>query len=325
MNSRVAQLADQALNDTPLARDDIVYLFSLRGEALYDLFYWANRIRLKFKGRRVDSCAILSAKQGRCAEDCGFCSQSAHHRTEVQTFALKRVEEIVEASRLAAANAARSFGIVTSGKSLDGEAEWAAVAEAVRQCQVAGVRCCASLGTLLPPQARRLAEAGLQRYHHNLETSEGFFPRVCTTHSYADRLATLRAARDAGLELCSGGIFGLGETAEDRADLVMTLKGLGVASIPINFLNPIPGTPMGDRPTLPPLEALSIVAAYRFAFPTADIKVCGGREVTLRDLQSWMFYAGANGTMIGNYLTTVGRPAQKDMEMISDLELELDR
>lgn len=306
-----------------MQRDDLAHLLSAGGDDLYDIFYWANKIRLKFKGRVIESCAILSAKQGRCAEDCRFCAQSAHHETNVEQFDLKSVQDIVSASRLAASHSADSFGIVVSGKSLEREDEWAIVTEAVRRCRGAGVRCCASLGTLTPERARALADAGLERYHHNLETSKRFFPQMCSTHSYEDRVKTLETARSAGLELCSGGIFGLGETAEDRADLAMTLMRFGVTSVPINFLNPIAGTPMEGRPTLPPLEALQIVAAYRFAFPRADIKVCGGRETTLRDLQSWMFYAGANGTMIGNYLTTAGRPADEDLRMIADLGLRL--
>ncbi len=181
---------------------------------------------------------------------------------------------------------------------------------------------CASLGNLTPDMIRQLKEAGLTRYHHNLETSENFFPHVCSTHSYQERLDTVRLIKRAGLELCCGGIFGLGEDMGDRLELAFTLRELGADSVPLNFLTPISGTPLEAQLPLIPREILKIIALYRFILPDKDIKVCGGREANLRDLQSWIYYAGANGSLLGNYLTTTGKPAAEDLQMIKDLGLQ---
>ena len=180
---------------------------------------------------------------------------------------------------------------------------------------------CASLGSLTPEAAAALRAAGLVRYHHNLETARSFFPSICTTHSYDSRLATLKTARAVGLQLCCGGIFGLGESWQQRIEMALELRELGVQSVPINFLNPVPGTRLGNRTPLPALEGLRVIALYRFLLPQADIKVAGGRAPCLGDLQSWAFYAGANSLMVGNYLTTPGRPVQDDLKMIRSLGL----
>jgi biotin synthase len=181
---------------------------------------------------------------------------------------------------------------------------------------------CASFGQLTPLAARQLREAGLRRYNHNLETSARYFPSVCTTHTFEDRVTTIRHAKAAGLQVCSGGIFGMGENATDRVDLAVALRELDVDSIPINFLNPIPGTPFEGLQPLAALECLRILAVYRLLFPTKDIKVAGGREACLRDLQSWIFLAGANGAILGDYLTTSGRSAEEDIQMVRDLGME---
>ena len=172
--------------------------------------------------------------------------------------------------------------------------------------------------------AESLVKSGLKRINHNLETSESFFPNVCSTHAFADRVNTIRVAKESGLEICSGAIFGIGEGINDRINLAFTLKDLDVDVVPLNFLHPIPGTPFEDCTPLTPMEALKIISVFRFILPDKDIKVAGGREVNLRDLQSWMFYAGANSTMIGNYLTTKGRKVEEDLQMINDLKLELE-
>ncbi|MCD6287594.1 MAG: biotin synthase BioB, partial [Candidatus Hydrogenedentes bacterium] len=185
------------------------------------------------------------------------------------------------------------------------------------------VRPHASLGTLSPDTLHKMKASGLHGYHHNLETSRNHFPKVCTTHSYDERIATVRAAKDAGLWVCSGGLFGIGETWHDRIELAMTLRDLEVDSVPINFLDPIPGTRLESMPRLKPVECIRIIALMRFMLPTSDIRVCGGRERAMRDLQAMMFYAGANGTMLGDYLTTKGRPARQDIQMIEDLGLNL--
>ena len=215
------------------------------------------------------------------------------------------------------------FGIVTSGESAcRNQRDFEAICAAAKEIQASGcVNACVSIGKLAPGDVEKLGAAGVRRIHHNLETSGRFFPEICTTHSHADRVDTVRNVKAAGIETCCGGIFGLGETWEDRVDMALELRGLGVDSVPINFLNPVPGTPLGGRPLLPPTEALRIIALYRFLLPDKEIKVCGGREMTLRDLQSWMFRAGASGTMIGDYLTTKGRSPADDLRMIADLGL----
>lgn len=324
MNPQLKAAADRALALEPLGRHELLSVVRAEDSAFHDALYLANTIRRAFKQDRVLSCSIVSAKQGMCSEDCRFCAQAGRHSTDVETFPLVSQDVIEDAARQAAAVGSHSLGIVVSGRGLRTPEEFERVLASIRSLANAGqIRVCASLGVLDEAMAQRLRDAGIERYHHNLETSRRFFPQVCTTHTYDDRLATLHAARAAGLDLCSGGLFGLGETDEDRVDLAMELRELDVHSAPVNFLNPIPGTPLAAMPLLPPRKALLIIAMFRFALPDKDIKVCGGREPTLRDLQSWMFYAGANGAMIGNYLTTQGRPAAEDWQMIEDLGLNL--
>jgi biotin synthase len=233
-------------------------------------------------------------------------------------------EEIVSSGRDAAARGAGCFGIVTSGPDPGGDADLDAVCGAARELSK-HLDVCASLGRLTAGQVKRLADAGVRRIHHNLETARSFFSRVCTTHSYDDRIETVRAVTSAGVEACCGGLMGLGETWRQRVELALELRELGVGSVPINFLNPIPGTPCERAEPITPLDALKIIALFRFVLPRAAIKTAGGRERTLRDLQAWMFYAGANSTMIGNYLTTPGRPPEEDLRLIADLGLRVAR
>jgi biotin synthase len=231
--------------------------------------------------------------------------------------------QILHKAREAETMGARRFSIVTSGKALT-EKELEQVLQALRLVkEETGLALCASLGMLTQRKAHRLKEAGLSRYHHNLETAASFFPSICTTHRYEDDLNTLRSAQEAGLEICSGGIFGLGESAQQRLELAFTLREMAVDSVALNFLNPIPGTPLAMSNGLTPLEILKSVALFRFILPDKDIRICGGREVGLRDLHPLIFWAGANGIMIGNYLTTQGRNHRADLQMIQDLKLEV--
>jgi biotin synthase len=293
--------------------------------ALDDLVAGAAMLVERFSGREVEFCSIINAKSGLCPNDCTFCAQSVHYLTGAPVYELLGVERIVEAVRSAAASGASRFSIVTSGAAVD-EAEFARVVVAVRALAALGtLGVCASLGALTPERARRLRAAGLTRYHHNVETSEGFYPEVCSTQPYAARLDTLRAARDAGLEVCSGGIFGLGETWADRVDMAMTLRELGVDSVSINFLMPVGGTPLEAHEVLSAGEALRIVAVYRFVFPRTTIRACGGREAALGERQAELFRAGADATMIGNYLTRPGRPPEEDLEMVTALGLRVRR
>lgn len=215
---------------------------------------------------------------------------------------------------------AQGFSIVTSGRKAPVGEDLENICKAITGLGGRGYLC-SSLGLLEPQQAINLKRAGLKRYHHNLETSREFFPKICSTHSFEERVETIKTARSAGLEICSGGIFGLGETWEDRISLAFELKELQVHSIPLNFLNPISGTPMEKQTPLPAMDCLKIIALYRLINPSLNITVCGGREINLKDLQSWIFFAGANGMMIGNYLTTRGREIEDDLIMLNDLGL----
>jgi biotin synthase len=282
----------------------------------------ANLLREEFKGKVVDLCSIINAKSGACPEDCIFCAQSSHYETKIERYPLISKEKIIEGAKSARETGADRFGIVISGRGVKGGKDLDKICEAVTAIsQETGIGRCASLGTLTPDAAKRLKAAGLERYHHNLETSERFFPRICTTHTYRERIETLKIARDSGLEVCSGGIFGLGEGMEDRLDLAFFLRELEVNSIPLNFLHPVTGTPAQHFSPLHPLEILKTIALFRFILPDKDIRICGGRLVNLRGLQSLTYVAGANAVMIGNYLTTLGRDPREDLQEIRDLGL----
>lgn len=302
-----------------LTREDIVRLLEID---LYDLLYIANRTREKYCGDKIKFCSIVNAKSGRCGEDCKFCAQSGHFNAKVPEYDLKNPEEILSAAQSAEKNGAKRFGIVTSGNRINSENDWRKVYEAINliKCKTSLI-VDASLGCLDLDRARLLKKAGLTRYHHNLETSPRHFPRVCTTHNFTDRLNTAKIVKNAGLELCCGGLFGIGETWDDRIEFAFILKELGPDSIPLNFLYPVPGTPMEGAKLLRPQEILRIIAIFRIVLRDKDISICGGREHNLRSLQSWMFYAGANATMLGNYLTTMGNSPENDLQMVRDLSL----
>jgi len=285
------------------------------------LFEISNRIRGKSFNRRIKLCAITNAKSGYCSEDCIFCAQSLHHQAKVNSYPLLSAEQLIEKAAQTEAMGVHCFSMVTSGHKIETPKEIECIIEAIQKINelFPSVSCSASLGTISFNTLVDLKHAGLQRYHHNLETSESFFPQVCTTHSFKQRKETIEAAKDAGLQICSGGIFGLGETFQQRLELAFTLKELEADSIPINFLHPVKGTRCEDRGLIAALEALKTIAFFRLILPKTNMYVCGGRQITLRSLQSWIFLAGANGMMVGNYLTTKGRPWSEDQTMIRDL------
>lgn len=321
IDQRIAELARIVLAGGSLSREQARELAAVEGDDRYDLFHWANKIRLRFVGRAVKFCSIVAAKVGACSEDCGFCAQSKHYHTHV-TPGKMTVEEMVAASTEATANGASSFGIVNSGRGpTDRELDW--LEPFFRRTASEGrIRPCATLGELTPEQALRLRALGVQRVNHNLETSRRHFPHIVRTHTYDDRLRTISVAKAAGLSICSGGIFGLGEDWEDRIDMALELRDLGADVVPINFLNAIQGTPLYGRVAeLEPMEALHIIAVFRFLLPDRELKIAGGREKILRDMQSWMFYAGGSSFLIGNYLTTFGRSPEHDHRMLRDLGL----
>ncbi len=320
---QILTLADRAAEGRWLTREQALTLAS--DAALGDLVAGASALTRPFTGGQIEFCSIVNARAGRCPNDCAFCAQSAHYDTGAPIYELIGTDALVAAAREAAAVGACRFSIVTSGPSMDDEGEFEQICQAIavvsRIAAPGALSVCASLGTLTLEHARRLKAAGLSRYHHNLETSARYYPEICTTQVFCEKLETLRAARAAGLEVCSGGVFGLGETWDDRVDMAMSLHEIGVDSVAVNFLIPIPGTPLEGRATLSPDEALRIIAVTRFIFPRTSLRVCGGREAILDDRQHEMFAAGADATMIGNYLTTFGRPPEDDVEMVAALGL----
>jgi biotin synthase len=317
-------LCDKALAGDGLTAGQLRQVLETTRDDLESLLIWSDKTRRRFFGDRVSLCAIVPGRVGACSEDCRWCAQSAHSRTDVTPSTTTR-EQIEAAAEQALDHHVARFSIVNSGQGPT-DAQFEAVLEAIRALQRTdrATEYCASLGELTQSQAEQLAQAGVKRYHHNLETSRRFFGHLVSTHSFDDRLATLRRARQAGMDLCCGGLLGMGETWDDRIDLALTLRDeVQPASVPLNFLHPIDGTPLGGRDLMSPDEALRCIAIYRLAMPRVDIRIAGGRLVTLRRLQSWIFRAGATGLMVGNYLTTAGGGPDEDIRMIRDLGLEL--
>ena len=322
MQERVAQIAGHVLGGGLVDRADVEYLARVGGEDVYDLFYWANKIRTRFMGPQVKFCAIVAAKVGGCSEDCKFCAQSEHHDGPAKDQSKLSDDEVLESAWHAASVGADSFGIVNSGRGpTRRELEDWLKPIMMRIAKEGRTRACATLGALTPETAKFLYDCGIRRINHNIETSERHYPNIVSTHPFSERINTLKVAKAAGLSLCSGGIFGMGEEWQDRLDMMLTLRELGVDVMPINFLNAIGGTPLEGQPMLAPMECLKIISVCRFVLPTAELKVAGGRETVLRDLQSWIFFAGADSTMIGNYLTTYGRKPEMDHQMVADLGL----
>jgi biotin synthase len=316
-------LARRVIAGGSLTRDEAHALFSLdvAGEEVYDLFYAAHKVRRHFHGNQVTFCSIVASKFGNCSEDCKFCAQSGHYAADIEPHPMMSADEVRRVTRDARDRGASAFGIVNSGRGPK-KHEWPKIMEAIAAMkEVDGVCHCATLGELTPEQAGELKAAGIRRVNHNLETSREFFPQIVSTHTWDDRVRTLQTARQAGLELCSGCIFGMGETIEDRVSVAFSLKEVNPHVVPLNFLNPIPGTPLENAPKLRPLEILKIVAVMRLMLPHAELKVAGGREKNLRDLQSWIFYVGATSAIIGNYLATAGRDNAADLQMVADLEM----
>ncbi|MCL6582458.1 MAG: biotin synthase BioB [bacterium] len=322
VGSLIQNLGEKILKGGYLSFEEALYLDEQVGlEDLPALFEMSSRIRDKFLGRSVRLCAIINAKSGWCGEDCGFCAQSLHHETQVAVYPLLAPDQVLEKAAQAATMGAQCFSLVTSGGKTETRREIDSLCETIRLIveRFPSLSCAASLGTISASALSSLKAAGLKRYHHNLETAESFFPQVCTTHTFEERKQTIEAAKAVGLSVCSGGIIGLGESRRQRLELAFCLRDLAVDSVPVNFLHPIAGTRYQDRALMSPLEALRSVAFFRLIMPKVSIQVCGGRQVTLRSLQSWIFLAGASGLMVGNFLTTKGGRWEDDQRMIQDL------
>lgn len=304
-----------------ISEDDAFRLYEEGNRYPYILFASASAIRERFKGKSISLCGIVNAKSGKCSENCKFCAQSSHYNTDAPVYPLLSAPDMIARADDLANRGIKRFGIVTSGKKISGDREWKEILKTVERLNRRGIQTCASLGIINPIRMAQLKSAGLYRYHHNLETSRSFFPNICTSHDYEEDVETVRAAKETGLAVCSGGLLGIGENIRHRIEMVFTLRELDVESVPVNILNPIPGTPLAGIGPLSPMEILITISIYRFILPSKDIKLCGGKEKNLRQLLPLSIVAGANSMMTGNYLTTTGRDTVLDLEMINDLGL----
>jgi biotin synthase len=321
----IAELGQRVIQGGEITRDEGRCLFHLESQSeIFDLLGWANRIREHFKGNKIHLCSIVNVKSGGCSENCRFCSQSAAYQTDSPRYGLIDAAPVSQAAAEAKANGVTALGLVAAWRGLEEGQVLDEICDRLKELKDSGqARPDASLGIIKSQGvANRLKEAGLECYNHNLESSRRFFPEVCSTHTYDERLETIRHLKEAGIKICSGGILGMGETRDDRCELAFALKELGVHIVPINILNPIPGTPFAGKEALPPLEVLKSIACFRFVLPRQEIMIAGGRTVNLRDLQSLIFMAGASALMVGNYLTTLNQPVEKDLQMLKDLGLD---
>lgn len=315
-------LKDKIISGSPITKSEARFISEIQDSDLFDIFFAATTIKTKFKGKSVDLCAIVNAKSGACPEDCSYCAQSSKSKTEITIYPLLHNNVILEKAREAKEAGVKRFCVVTSGRKIS-KNEIKEIASIIKNIKGIGLLPCATLGLLNKAELLFLKENGLERYHHNLETSERFFPEICRTHTYYDKLKTIEAAKSVSLSVCSGGIFGMGETWQDRIDMAFALKELNIDSIPINFLIPVKGTFMSNRDFLHPFEALKIISLYRFILPEKEIRVCGGRTQTLGEFNSWVFLAGADSLLTGNYLTTTGRTFKDDLKLIHQYGLKL--
>lgn len=325
MDKFILGITDKMLKGRNVSYKEAARLYSGKEVSLPDLLWMANKTREAFKKNRIELCSIVNAKSGMCPEDCKFCAQSGHYKTGAERYPLINEEDILKAAKSARNNRATCFGIVTSGRGIKSRSEILTICKAVKGIKKTfpDLKSSVSLGIIEKDFLLELKKAGLDRLHHNLETSREYFPRICSTHTYKERLKTIEDAIALGFKLCSGGIFGLGEGSRDRLKLAFLLRELEIESVPLNFLHPIKGTPLEGSTPMPPKEILRTIAIFRIILPRGDIKVCGGRVVNLRSLQGMIFFAGASGMMIGNYLTQPGQDPEVDLQLIRDLGLKI--
>lgn len=312
----VEQLKNKVLGGGEVTREEALELMDT---PLEELSQAADQLREHFCGDRFDMCTIVNGKCGKCSEDCKYCAQSAHYQTSLEeNYPLLSTEELVKGAAENKRQGVLRYSIVTSGRKLS-DREVDQVCESIRAIrEQVSIEVCVSFGLLGEEAFRKLKEAGASRVHCNLESSRRYFPQVCTTHTYDEKIETMKAARRAGLSVCSGGIIGLGETMEDRIDMVLTARELGVKSVPVNLLNPIPGTPYGHNPVLTEDELRRVVAIFRFLIPDGNIRLAGGRGL-LEDKGARCFCSGANAAISGDMLTTAGITVERDLEMLRKL------
>lgn len=321
MNTTPDQVRETIQNGARIDRDQALALLETDREELYRA---ADALRRHFLGDRFDLCSIINARSGNCTENCRFCAQSARHHTGIDTYQVIDEAEALTQAKDNDLHGVHRLSLVTSGRSLAPATLEALTTLFARMAETTSLAFCASAGFLTQEIAERLADAGVRRYHCNLEASRDFFPTVCTTHTWEEKVETLRLAGQAGMSLCSGGIIGMGETMADRIDMALQLRELEVRSIPINILTPIPGTPLAELPPLTLDEVLTTVALFRFINPEAVIRMAGGRQQLGED-QYRCFTAGANGAIVGNYLTTTGASITEDLGRLAALGFTFER
>ncbi len=304
-----------------LSRDELSRLAALGEGAVVPLASLAHQVRLAWCGPAVEVEGIVSAKTGGCPEDCHFCSQSSRFDSPVKATPFLDHDEVLAAARETAQLGASEFCLVLAVRGPDERTLERILRLVPLVRQETGLNVAVSAGILTSDQARRLAEGGVHRYNHNLETARSFFPKVVSTHTFDERLETCRLVKAEGMELCCGVLLGLGESEDQRIELIAELQDLRPDEVPINFLNPRPGTPLADRPRLSALEAIRWIALFRLGLPGVILRYAGGREVTLRDLQALGMTAGINALIVGNYLTTLGRSPEEDLGMLADLQM----
>ena len=321
-------LTQRIINGDHLNREEALALTQLEGqENILLLCEAADQVRQACCGNTVDLCSIVNIKSGNCSENCGFCAQSAHHPAQDSPiYSLKSPDEILAQAKAAQDAGAKRFCLVSQGRgpkySSSKSTEFAQILDTVRTIITeTSIKPCCALGELTAEQACALKEAGVTRYNHNLEASENFFPEIVTTHSWRDRVETIQNLKAAGIQACTGGILGMGESWEDRVDLALALRELEVESVPLNLLNPRSGTPLGERAKLAPYEALKAIAIFRLILPDQIIRYAGGREAVMGELQSLGLKSGINAMLIGHYLTTLGQPPEQDHAMLESLGL----
>ncbi len=313
--------AQKICSNEALDRETCLELAQTPNDQIFQLMAGADIIRKHHYGTGVNLCAINNAKSGKCSEDCRFCAQSGAYDTDIETYPLKAGKELFQAMETMAPTPLHRYSAVTSGRGLS-SAEVSSIADVMARGKDFPQSYCASLGILKKEDFETLKAAGVSRYHHNLETSRSHFDKICTTHTYEQRIQTIKLAKKAGMSICSGGIFGIGETMDQVVELAMDLKALDVDAVPVNFLTPVQGTPLMDQPGLSPLECLKIISLFRYILPEKEILICGGRMVNLKTLHPMVFFAGASGIMTGSYLTTSGNQMDDDLEMITQLGFE---
>lgn len=320
-NSIISRLKNNVIEGKGISKDEALFLIEVD---LNELGKAANEIRIKFCGNKFEICSIINAKSGRCSEDCKYCAQSSHYKVDIKQYPLLESEKILYAAKKDDMEGVQRFSLVTSGRKLS-EKEIDNLCESINKIKLqTNLKICASCGLLNSADLTKLKDAGLSRYHNNIESSQKFFRQVCSTHTTEDKIATINAAQNLGIEICSGGIIGLGESWEDRIEMAFLLNQLGAISIPINILNPISGTPYENNKVIDNDEICRVCAIFRFINPKSFIRLAGGRCL-LNDKGKRCFQFGANALISGNMLTTVGTTIQQDLEMITELGFYIEK